>query len=228
MLVSFAPKLQFGPGTITHVVWDWNGTLLDDAWLCVEVMSALLQRYGLPPMDLKRYSEVFRFPVRDYYVELGFDFDAAPFEVVGTEFIEGYAAGQHRCRLRERAPQVLSALAGSGISQSVLSASERRRLIEQAGRLGVDSHFQAMIALDDHYAGSKLEVGRLWLEEAGLDPSRVLLVGDTDHDAEVAASLGLGCVLLESGHQSRERLLETGLPVPGCLDELLGAFERVA
>ena len=24
-----------------HVLWDWNGTLLDDAWLCVEVVNRL-------------------------------------------------------------------------------------------------------------------------------------------------------------------------------------------
>ena len=63
-----------------HVIWDWNGTLLDDAWLCVEVMNALLTPHRLPPLDAARYQALFSFPVRDYYRRLGFDFDAESFD----------------------------------------------------------------------------------------------------------------------------------------------------
>ena len=31
-----------------HVIWDWNGTLLDDAWLCVDVMNGVLRAHDLP------------------------------------------------------------------------------------------------------------------------------------------------------------------------------------
>ena len=32
----------------SHILWDWNGTLLDDAWLCVEVMNSMLAERDLP------------------------------------------------------------------------------------------------------------------------------------------------------------------------------------
>ena len=32
----------------TNIIWDWNGTLLDDAWLCVDVMNGMLKEHGLP------------------------------------------------------------------------------------------------------------------------------------------------------------------------------------
>ena len=47
-----------------HVIWDWNGTLLDDAVLCVEVMNVVLARRKLPPLTAERYADRFRFPVR--------------------------------------------------------------------------------------------------------------------------------------------------------------------
>ena len=31
-----------------HLIWDWNGTLLDDLDLSVDVMNTLLARRGLP------------------------------------------------------------------------------------------------------------------------------------------------------------------------------------
>lgn len=211
---------------IRHVIWDWNGTLLDDAWLCVEVMNGLLGPRGLPALDAARYQELFGFPVRAYYQRLGFDFAGEPFEAVGTEFIDDYQERQHECRLQEGAAQALAALARRDVACSVLSASEQSRLEEQAGRLGVLDRFVGLIGLDDHYAGSKLENGRSWMAKLGLEPDRVLLVGDTDHDCEVAREIGVPCVLVPSGHQSHARLQALGAPTVGSLAELAARWQE--
>jgi phosphoglycolate phosphatase len=198
---------------ISHVIWDWNGTLLDDAWLCIEVMNGLLGRRGMTLLDAERYQRVFAFPVREYYRRLGFDFAAEPFEQVGTEFIEGYQARQHECRLQSGAREALAELSGRSLTQSVLSASQRSRLVAQAEALEVRASFVRMIGLEDHYAGGKLEQGRGWIAELGLAPRSVLLVGDTDHDAEVAREMGVRCLLVPSGHQSTEKLRASGATV---------------
>ena len=205
---------------VQHVIWDWNGTLLDDAWLCIEVMNSLLRPRGLPALDAARYQALFGFPVRSYYLRLGFDFARDPFEEVGTDFIVGYQERQHECRLQAGAAQTLRAIAARGATMSVLSASEQERLVEQTSRLGVRPHFVAVSGLSDHFAGGKLETGRRVLEELGLDAREVLLVGDTDHDAEVARDIGVACVLVPSGHQSQARLRAVGPPVVGSLKEL--------
>ncbi len=202
------------------MVWDWNGTLLDDAWLCVEVMRGLLAKYELPGIDLARYGDVFGFPVKDYYVDLGFDFSRTPFETVGTEFIDGYAARENRCCLREGARRVIEHLEAADVTQSVLSASEKPRLLGQARRLGIESFFEDIVALDDHYAGGKTVVGRQWLKASGHAPGSVLLVGDTDHDVDVAAELGIHCVLVPSGHQSKWRLSTLGVHIIDSLEVL--------
>ena len=66
----------------THVIWDWNGTLLDDNWLCVEVMNTLLSSRNLPLLTLERYRDIFDFPVKNYYEKLGFNFKKESFEIV--------------------------------------------------------------------------------------------------------------------------------------------------
>ena len=58
-----------------HIIWDWNGTLLDDKWLCVESINQALQKRNLPELSDDRYMEVFTFPVQEYYKAVGFDFD---------------------------------------------------------------------------------------------------------------------------------------------------------
>ena len=202
------------------MVWDWNGTLLDDAWLCVEVMNDLLLRRSLPPLTPERYAEVFRFPVRAYYEALGFDFEREPWETVGTEFIEGYEARHDACELRPGARETLAELAERGLGQSVLSASQQHRLLAQARRLGVQERFVDLVALDDHYAGGKIDVGRRWLDRVGEDPRGMLLVGDTDHDVQVARALGMRCILVPSGHQSKARLATLGVDVVPSLEAL--------
>ncbi len=206
---------------ITHVIWDWNGTLLDDAWLCVEVMNEVLGRRRLPALTAARYAEVFRFPVREYYRDVGFDFDAEPFEVVGTEFIAGYSAREAACGLQPGVATVLETLAARGVTQSVLSASQQGRLEAQARRLGVHAHFEALVGLEDHYAAGKVEVGRRWLAGSGVDPRAAVLVGDTDHDVEVAQALGVHSLLVPSGHQSTARLEAAGARVLPALTHLL-------
>lgn len=205
----------------THIIWDWNGTLLDDAALCVDVMNEVLARRSLPPLTALRYADAFRFPVRDYYEDLGFDFGRETFEVVGTEFIEGYSAREAACSLREDALATLEGLASRGLRQSVLSASQQARLEAQARRLDVHAHFEALVGLDDHYAAGKIEVGQQWMRRSAVDPLRTVLVGDTDHDVEVARALGVRCFLVPSGHQSGERLSRCGVDVLQGLSALL-------
>jgi phosphoglycolate phosphatase len=210
---------------IAHVIWDWNGTLLDDAELCVEVMNGVLARRKLTPITAESYADTFRFPVREYYAGLGFDFEREAFEIIGTEFIDGYSAGEARCVLRHDAKSTLEGVEARAVRQSVLSASQQTRLEHQVKRLEVHAHFEALVGLDNNYAASKVEVGKKWMEKSDVDPSRTILVGDTDHDVEVARALGVRCALVPSGHQSTERLAKTGAQVLTNLSALLHALE---
>ena len=69
-----------------HIAWDWNGTLMDDVWLSLHIINALLVRRGIATIDVERYREVFGFPLRDYCRRLGFDLERDPFEVLSDEF----------------------------------------------------------------------------------------------------------------------------------------------
>ena len=91
----------------------------------------------------------------------------------------------------------------------------------QARRLDVHAHFEALVGLDDHYAAGKIEVGQAWMERSGVDPKVTVLIGDTDHDLEVARALGVQCLLVPSGHQSAERLERCGVDVLPSLSALL-------
>ena len=52
---------------IKHVIWDWNGTLVDDAWLFVELMNDELHKRNLTKINVNDYKNHFTFPVKKYY-----------------------------------------------------------------------------------------------------------------------------------------------------------------
>jgi phosphoglycolate phosphatase len=203
-----------------HVIWDWNGTLLDDLDLCIDVMNGLLQRRDLPLMDRARYHAVFDFPVRAYYERLGFDFRRDSFEELSVEFISGYETRRRESRLQRGAPEVLAALQRAGVTQSVLSAYREDTLREIVGHFGLTPYFIRLTGLDNIYAHSKTELGRAWVAELGIPGNDILMIGDTLHDLEVAEAIGVDCVLVAAGHHPAERLRQRAQQVLGGLRDL--------
>lgn len=203
-----------------HIIWDWNGTLFDDAWLCVEIINDLLARRGMPTVDSTSYAEQFTFPVKDYYRAVGFNFTQVPFEVLAAEFMEQYDRRRFECRLQLGARQVLDALAARGCRQSILSAYEQSRLDEMVAFMGLKGFFTHLYGLNDYYSASKLELGKRFLTELD-SPDAAVLVGDSLHDAEVAEAMGIDCVLIPCGHYSRARLSANGNRVLDSLHDVL-------
>ena len=189
-----------------HIVWDWNGTLLDDVDYSIAVMNGLLARRGLPLLDRPRYHALFDFPVRDYYFRLGFDPAQDSFETLSVEFISAYDAHRWDCPLHPGVAEILAAVSRTGATQSILSAYRQETLHEIVAHFGLTPHFIRLTGLDNIFAHSKADLGRAWLAELGLPPAEVLMVGDTLHDRDVAQHMGVDCVLGAAGHHPAARL----------------------
>ena len=190
----------------SHLIWDWNGTLLDDVAISVDVISDVLREYGLPVISLEEYRSVFSFPVIEYYRKLGFDFGRYSFEEVGDKFVARYRERAASARLFEGVSLTLEVLARRKVHQSILSAASQVHLDEITGRHGIDDLFQHIFGIDNHYAASKLARGRELLRTSAIDPSKTLFIGDTDHDLEVGHALGTEVLLIADGHQDYKTL----------------------
>lgn len=196
-----------------HIIWDWNGTLLDDSWLCRETLNHLLGKRAMPPVSLQDYRDQFEFPVLAYYHKLGFDLEREPFEDLSNEYIDHYNSQRLRARLQPGLPDALERLQRAGLEQSILSAYKHDTLVELVQHYGLETFFAHIAGAADNYAGSKEEAGKDLLHTTGATPAQTLLIGDTLHDAEVASSLGAQCLLLTCGHMAPTRLAAAGCPM---------------
>ncbi|HAL45647.1 MAG: hypothetical protein A2Y12_11330 [Planctomycetes bacterium GWF2_42_9] len=206
-----------------HIIWDWNGTLLDDARLCVEILNSMLHSRKMKTTTLSEYQSEFDFPVFNYYLKLGFNFKQEDYDAVAREYIAAYNSQYRKCLLRNGILDFINLLKSGGISQSVLSASQYSSLLNAIESYELRHLFENICGLDDYYAHSKVDLGRKLLKNinacGNLRGEDVLLIGDTTHDYEVARELGADCLLLPAGHQSIERLTATGAKICNNLKE---------
>lgn len=203
-----------------HVIWDWNGTLVDDTWLCLEILNNLLAAHGLNRVGLPEYRELFDFPVKDYYGKLGFDISDASFQKLSDKFFADFGNRFHECKLRDNAIETITQLNRTGISQSILSAMEQKALLKMVAERFDTGLFLNIQGISDINAAGKISEGINLVGRIETDPASILLIGDTTHDYVVAKSLGTDCILLADGHHSRRRLAATGANVANSLSEI--------
>ncbi len=204
----------------TDILWDFNGTLLDDVEAGIISVNTLLRRRGIATVDsVERYHEVFGFPIIDYYRRLGFDLENESYEnKVAPEWMAEYLENSKAAGLRKGVSEMLEFFKEQGVRQTIISASETGLLKRQLKELRIDGYFDEIYGLDNINAGSKTALAIKW-KEAHPD-ARALFIGDTDHDAETAKAINAECVLVAGGHQSESALRASGYAVAKSFSEL--------
>lgn len=203
-----------------NLVWDWNGTLLDDVQAGLNTLNSMLEKRGLKKLSLKEYKDIFGFPVVDFYKKVGFDLENENLHELSVDFVDTYDRFAEGINLNEAVPEVLKGVKESGRRQYILSALREDILKQMVTDYHIGDCFDQVCGSDNIYAGGKIERGKEMVERYHLCCGETLMVGDTLHDAEVAAALGFDCILFSGGHNSRWRL-EQKAPVITHICELL-------
>jgi len=194
---------------IRWIIWDWNGTLLDDVAYGLALTDRLLRLFHLEPMEtVENYRERFGFPIVDYYAALGFD--RFIFPTVAVIWMDEYMRGDASIPLQKDAVRTAERFRDHGLEQVIISASKLENLQAQLKLRPQFVFFSPPCGLSDIYAGSKVDIARAWMQRQGVSKNETLLIGDTLHDLEVAQAIGCRCVLVENGHQSKKRLQAAG------------------
>lgn len=205
---------------IKHVVWDWNGTLLDDIDVSMEALNWILRKEKLPlVLDKSEYRKYFQFPVIEYYKKVGFDFEKTPFSVLAEEYMRYYQPHSMQCSLHEGVTDMLSELRNRGLRQYLLSASNLSFLHDQLNNYDIKGYFDQIRGLDNIQAHSKAELAKRFVKESHLNPDEVVFIGDSVHDSEVAHGAGCHCILIANGHEDKGKLKRTGCPVVDHISE---------
>ncbi len=223
MSCRFRAEIDTSPGVITmsadgiHVVWDWNGTLLDDFSVRLECVNYTLASFDFAPMTADDYRRCITRPIRDFYESALGALATERYRSLARVYSQCWRSRIVEAELTSDALAAIEAVNTHG-TQSLLSMAYHDELVEDMARVGLDpAHFTLV-------AGSRTDDGVLkadslsvHLESLQLDPTRVVLIGDSLDDAAAARSVGCSVVLFEGGTHHRRDLESVGVPVANTL-----------
>ena len=179
-----------------HIIWDFNGTLLNDTQLSLDVDNNVFEKLGIPAITIDDYRNNMTMPVRDFYPAVGVDYSVHNYETIARLWLDEFNQKAVGVGLVSGALDAIRFFHGQGRSQSVLSASYEPSLRKQCEALGLTPYMADISGLEDESASKKTEIGRRQLRELGLEGRDVVLIGDMLTYAHLAEDLGADCILL--------------------------------
>ena len=209
-----------------HIIWDWNGTLINDAKISYMLSMRELELCGIPTMPADEYRHKFHHPMKDFYQEIGVDYSKRSYQEITDNFHKNYLLFLDDCYLFEDVLPTLQTIKDMGMTQSILSALPHNILIRTIRDRHIENFFTDISGLATNAADSKIGNAKKWFEKNNFDPSELLMVGDTVHDFEVATALGIDCALIARGCQHKDVLLKLEKPIFDSLDEFVSYLQK--
>ena len=207
----------------SHVVWDWNGTLLDDNQIVLAAVNEVCAGFGRAELTWAEWQTAYARPMRLSYEQiLARALDDEEWARVDKLYHERYDALLHSCGLAAGVPDVLRQWTDSGRTQSLLSMWFHARLTPTVEQFGLTQYFTRIDGLAAEVGGgSKAESLIRHLETQNLNPAEVVLIGDVVDDAQATQAAGAHCILVSTGAMTRTALEATGAPVTNSITEAL-------
>lgn len=199
------------------IIWDWNGTLLNDLGSSLASVNDMLTARNMPHIDVKRYKECIGVPIRCFYEKV-FDIDNEDYDELLRQYNEGYLYHLKDYGLSDNAEEMLDYFRKCGCKQIIVSSSNNDQLITNVKKYGVYDYFDALLGAEGFHAESKIERAVNYLKNNGA--GKAIVIGDLEHDYEMAKEIGADCCLLSTGHEKEEKLRRCGATVIDSLTEL--------
>ena len=201
-----------------YIIWDWNGTLLNDVGSSLASVNDMLALRNKEPIDINTYRDAIGVPIIKFY-EKFFDLENEDYNTIIKQYNDGYMKHLSSFNLSDGAETVLEHFKSNGCTQIIVSSSNNKQLTENVKKYGIYQYFESILGAEDFMANSKIERAETFLKNHGKGSS--LVIGDLEHDAELAAAIGADCALLTTGHDSISRLKKSGARIIDSLLELI-------
>ncbi|HEX4221874.1 MAG TPA: HAD hydrolase-like protein [Pseudonocardiaceae bacterium] len=209
-----------------HVIWDWNGTVLNDFDVAFRSTNKAFREVGLPEIDADTYRARLRQPIQDFYAAiLGRELPADQCAAIEKAFDGYYADEELSTSLAAELPGLFQKWLDAGHTQSLLSLYRHDALRPEVERRGLSSYFALVQGTTPPYPLGKSAHLADHLAKLDIAPTNAVLIGDLVDDAKAARAAGARIVLYSGGFGCRDNLVATGAPVA---DSLVEALELVS
>lgn len=178
-------------------LFDWNGTIADDAARACYATNVALDAVGAPLIEANDFDISFMLPMDEMFLRLGVP---APEVAVATDHWNA-AMASRQAPIRPGATAFLRSLRDAGEYCAVVSAAGEEYLRDELDLFGISDCFDEVLA----GASDKVQA----LERLRLDGD-ALYFGDTEYDIASAVASGCTAVGVLSGYCPEDRLRNAG------------------
>ncbi len=203
-----------------YIIWDWNGTLLNDIGASLASVNDMLAVRGRKAIDIDYYKECIGVPIIRFYEKV-FDMEKEDYSLIIKQYNKGYLYHLKDVGLTDGTIEALEFFKKNGAKQVVVSSSNNEQVCLNIKKYGISEYFDEILGAGDYFASSKIERAKDYLFRNKAKSNEVLVIGDLEHDSEMADTLGTDCILLTSGHEHPERLKNAGKPLAGNLFDVI-------
>ena len=190
--------------TYDYVIWDLDGTLLDDRKRHYACYLDIVEKYGGTPVSEERYWELKRNKIKRTVLleETAFEGTYQQYLDEWIERIEqiGYL---RREKLRPGAEELLKKLHTAAEKVVLVTMRNHTERVEQQLQwLGIAGYFDAIFIGKSLQGQKKTDVVSTAIPD--IAEKHVLVIGDTEDDEQVAKSLGADFVAMITGLRDKK------------------------
>jgi phosphoglycolate phosphatase len=188
------------------IIWDWNGTLLNDVDYNIAVVNIMLKRRGMRNITKDEYKALVKVPIKRFYIDIGMDVENdAVFSGIIKEYWAVYNDTYMQLELNKNAKNVLQRMRKNGVKNYLLSLTKEKELTKQIALFGIEDYFEKITGSSDSEAKNKTDKAKELIEKEKINAGEALFIGDVINDYEVAGKFGMRCILYAKGHQKIDR-----------------------
>ena len=189
------------------VVFDWDGTLSDSTSVIVRcIQAAVLDVGGVKPSD-DAASYVIGLGLMQALAHAAPDVPAHKYPELGARYRHHYLAHQDDISLFDGVLDLLAELKGRGHQLAVATGKSRRGLADALQAVELKGVFAGSRTADETAGKPDPRMLHELMREFDVPAERVLMIGDTTHDLQMALNAGCASVAVSYGAHEAQSLL---------------------
>ncbi len=202
------------------IIWDFNGTLIDDVNAALSSVNDMLKSRNLPEITMQQYASYVDTPIIKFYEHIFDDLYSMDFNEIALEFNAGYDKHLPQKAVMANAEEVLEYFNSKGKLQTVISATHIDKVTKRLEEFGLSGYFDKILAHNNLIAEDKTHLAVKYFAGKQIKPEEAVVIGDCVADYKMAQAISADCILTTQGHQSRVEFAQTSAIIIDSLSEL--------
>lgn len=188
------------------IVFDWDGTLVDSTASIATCIQEAAREMGLRVPDRELASHVIGLGLQDSLRQAVPDLAPGGYAAFIDAYRRQFLAREDSMGLFAGVTELVTSLHASGYRMAVATGKSRRGLDRALDATGLRPYMVATRCADETHPKPHPAMLLELIEETGHDAGRLLMIGDTSHDLEMARRAGVDALAVTYGAHPADSL----------------------